>query len=270
MECSVRVLNVAQLATYVTVDGGSLLKPRLVPTSQGGDQPVPSCCQGDTCLELLGSEIGRNDTQREDIQSDMLEELHKKMQKRWKIPQHWKTLRGVQWVGLGSKSQDEKSCLLVGHGSGHLVTDPTEQGRMRLQQFQPGGAIDGATSCTTPPPVQDSHAWRNRAVQLRLTSLPGGDTRKWVNHGATEDKEVESKSHRGICPKNCPKMAHEAPAKKPPKLWPFLETIQNGSKRFLQHLDHLPKPAGFGNCEDEVNLWRKERPFADLSETSLL
>lgn len=63
----------------VTGDGGSLLKPRLVPTSQGGDQPLPSCCQGDTCLELLGSEIGRNDDiQREDIKfSDILEELHK-------------------------------------------------------------------------------------------------------------------------------------------------------------------------------------------------
>ena len=43
-------------------------------------------------------------------------------------------------------------------------------------------------------------------------------------------------------------------ATKPPKLWPFWKTIQNGSKPFLQHLDHLPKPAGFGNCKDEVNL----------------
>lgn len=93
MECYVRVLSVAQWVTNphfvrgnrsmekicdVTGDGGSLLKPRLVPTSQGGDQPVPSCCQGDTRLELLGSEIGRNDIQREDIKfSDMLEELHK-------------------------------------------------------------------------------------------------------------------------------------------------------------------------------------------------
>ena len=80
----------------------------------------------------------------------------------------------------------------------------------------------------------------------------------------------ETPPYGGNCPKNCPKMAHEAPATKPPQLWPFWKTIQNGSKRFLQHLDHLPKPAGFGNCKDEVNLWRKETPFADLSETSLL
>ena len=91
--------------------------------------------------------------------SDILQEIHRK-----------ELCKGEDFTALGIwcsmgwswiQSQDPKSCILAGHGSSHITADPTKQGRMRLQQFRPGGAIDGTAGRTATPPVfgaiQDSY-----------------------------------------------------------------------------------------------------------------
>ena len=82
-----------------------------------------------------------------------------------KILQHWAPY-GVQWVGLGSNLKTRNASTTFS------VQQAAQQRRLFLVQSR--------------IPTRDEIV----EFQLRLTSLPRGDTRKWVTYGATEENEV--------------------------------------------------------------------------------
>ena len=148
-----------------------------------------------------------------------------------------------------------KSCILAGHGSSHITADPTKQGRTRLQQFRPGGAIDGTAGWTTTPPVfgaiQHSYEGRNRGISTSF-DVP---TERWheeVGHlrsGQPKRRKFEDKVPK-VLPKNGPSGMADEVTNLPVRSTKVMAVapkfaIQNGSPSIL----NLPKRAGFGKCE---------------------
>ena len=183
--------------TYVTGDGGSLLKPRLVLHLHRDEtslaQVAARLC--DTCLEILGAEVGRNEIPREDVKySDILQEIHRKELCKGEDFTALGTLRGVQWVGLGSNLKTRNRAFWLATAAAILLRIPQSKAecvynnfgpevRMMVQQANQQRRLF-FVQCWMPTRAEIV------AFQLQLTSLPRGDTRKWVTYGATEENEV--------------------------------------------------------------------------------
>ena len=98
--------------TYVTGDGGSLLKPRLVLQLHRDETSLAqvSAKLCDTCLEILGAEVPREDQNY----SEILQEIHSKELCKNEDFTALGTLKGVQWVGLGSNLKTRnRVCVCV-------------------------------------------------------------------------------------------------------------------------------------------------------------
>ncbi len=156
--------------TYVTGDGGSLLKARLVlqlHSETSLAQVAAKLC--DTCLEILGAEVPRED--QTELQLDLagiLQEIHSKELCKNEGFTALGTLKGVQWVGLGSNLKTRNRAFWLGKRSS-CCGSRRARPNARLQQFRHRGTI-GATGCTATPRVlgaiQDSHERRDRGISI--------------------------------------------------------------------------------------------------------
>ena len=182
--------------TYVTGDGGNLLKPRWVLQLQREETNLSRVAAklADACLELLGSEVGRATIQREDaIHSDILMELHKKDLCSNEYFTALGTLRGVQWVGLGSRLKTRDRAFWLAMSAAILLRIPESKAECIYNNFDLKVRLVQQAAQQRRLFLMQSRIPTREAIvafQLRLTSLPRGSTRKWVNHGATEEKEV--------------------------------------------------------------------------------
>ena len=207
------VLNVAQLVTnphffpqamekvtvtYVTGDGGSVLKPRLVLHLHRDEtslaQVAARLCE--SCLEILGGEVtSRDKIPRWDEKfSDILEELHQKGLCEKEDFTALGKIRGVEWVGLGSNLKTRNRAFWLATASAILLRIPPNRAECVYNNFGPEVRllVQQAELQRRLFFVQSWMPTREQMVafQLQLTSLPRGDTRKWVTYGATEENEV--------------------------------------------------------------------------------
>ena len=183
--------------TYVTGDGGCLLKPRLVLQLHREEanlsQVAARLC--DTCLEILGCEVGRNNIQREDVKfSQILEELHKKDFCKSEDFTALGTLKGVQFVGLGSNLKTRNRAFWLATSAAILLRVPQSKAECVFNNFGPEVRVmvQQAAQQRRFFLVQSRIPTREEILtfQLQLTELPRGDTRRWVKHGEAEDQEV--------------------------------------------------------------------------------
>ena len=183
--------------TYVTGDGGSLLKPRLVLQLHREEtnlsQVAARLC--DTCLEILGAEVGRNEIPREDTKfSDILSELHRKELCKSEDFTALGTLKGVQWVGLGSNLKTRNRAFWLATSAAILLRIDDSKAECVYNNFRPEVRVmvQQAAQQRRLFQVQSKIPTREEILtfQLRLTALPRGDPRRWVMHGEAEEKEV--------------------------------------------------------------------------------
>lgn len=183
--------------TYVTGNEGSLLKPRLVlqlhREESNLSQVAARLC--DTCLQILGCEVGRKEIEREDKQSsEILAELHKKELCKGEEWTALGTLRGVQFVGLASNLKVRNRAFWLAASAAILLRIPGTQAECVYNNFGPGVRlmVQQAAQQRRLFLVQSQIPTREEilAFQLRLTALPRGDPRRWVMHGEAEEKEV--------------------------------------------------------------------------------